>query len=146
MVIYVLQRRDGTAGVKVSDVGLRVEVLLCDVAVVRCFHPVPDTCQHDLCAQDDRCAAYGSSIITCPSAVQQVSSTSVFSGRYAITSHVLPGHILHSVLYLSVASSMVRFCSSESGPQYSRSSVTRNTVSRGTCHQKKNLTFASILK
>jgi hypothetical protein len=72
--------------------------------------------------------SYGSSMISCPSGTQQVSSTSVFSGRYATVSHEIVGHIRHSVLYLSVASSMVRSCSSESGPQYSRS------VSSSACH------------
>jgi hypothetical protein len=45
VVVYGdLKVRDGTAGIEVRDVGLGVEVLFSDIAVVGCFHPNAARC------------------------------------------------------------------------------------------------------
>jgi hypothetical protein len=53
VMVRVLQKRYGAARIEVSDVGFGIQILLRDVAVVRCFHPVPSMFQQELCAQND---------------------------------------------------------------------------------------------
>jgi hypothetical protein len=84
--------------IEVRNIWLLIQAFLRHVAIVCGFHPVSDTNQHHTFDDSSLEKSYGSSITTCPSMVQHVNVTSVFSGKYATTSHPSAGQIRHSVL------------------------------------------------